>query len=266
MPNYTEITPEKSFAGHIRKFWLLDNSGSNIISPGKYALPNGCVTIAFISGNNARIDFEQHSINISPGIYLVGQISRKVAISLDAHTKAIMIQINPWVPSLFTNHPFDVLTDNLISLAYVNRKLYTAFSNIDLSDEKLVTNITYRELENLLYESTDSRLLQFVFNKLQFNPLKVQSKIADIALQAGYSKRHIEQKFNQLIGLPPKEVQQIFQLRSLISELNNNSPSLSQLAYKYGYFDQSHFIKSYYKRMLEQPAKFSNTNFILPLI
>ena len=266
MSKYFEVPAEKSFASYIRKFWLLDNSDNPIITPGKYALPNGCVTIAFISGNNLRVDFGQYIITIKPGIYLIGQISKKVAISLDPYAKAIMAQVNPWLPPLVTNHPFNEFTDNLISLEYINRNLHSAFSNIDLSNVKLVISTLYKELETYLYPSTDSRLLQFVFNELRSNPLKVQPRITEIALQTGYSTRHIEQKFKQLIGLSPKEIQQILQLRALINELsNNNGSSLSHLAHKYGYFDQSHFIKSYHKRMLEQPAKFDNTNFILPL-
>lgn len=266
MPEYSEIAVEEKFAEHIRKFWLLDNSGSALFSPGKHALPNGCVTIAFISGNNVRVDFEYHYLTLKPGIYLVGQISKKVAVSLYPYTKAIMAQLNPWMPSLITKLPFDELADNAVSLEHINKNLYSALNSIDISDEHLIVKHLYKELESYPDTSNDTRLLQFIFNKFQIDPLQPQLKVSEIALHTGFSVRYIEQKFKRFIGLSPKEMQEIVQLRSIINEMaGNHKPTLSHLAHKYGYFDQSHFIKSYYKRMLDQPAKFNPADYMLPL-
>ncbi|MDP9078453.1 MAG: helix-turn-helix domain-containing protein [Bacteroidota bacterium] len=266
MAGYTEIAAEESFAGYIRKFWLLDNSASPLISPGKYALPNGCVTIAFISGNSVSVDFEKHAITVKPGIYFIGQIRTKVAVSLEPYTKAIMAQLNPWTPSLITKAPLYELTDNIIPLADLNSNLYSALSKQDLSDEKLLITELYKALESHIYSSTDFALIRTIFNELNADPLKPPVKVSDIARKSGYSSRLIEQKFNHFIGLPPKEMQRILQLRALIDELvPGHKPTLSALAHKYGYFDQSHFIKSYHKIMLDQPRRFDPANFILPL-
>jgi AraC-like DNA-binding protein len=261
--NYTEINTEKIFADHIRKFWVLDNSAGPFISPGKYALPNGCVTIAFISGNGVTVDFEKHTTAVKPGIYIVGQISTKIAVSLAPHTKAIMAQLNPWMPSLITNFPFYQLTDNMVSLAEINKSLHAALLNVDLSDEKSLIETLYKELENYLYRSADSELMRMVFNDFTAEgPLK----IADIMRRTGYSARLMEQKFKQFIGPTPKEMQRILQLRILIDELVPvKKPALGTLAHKHGYFDQSHFIKSYHKIMLDQPKRFDAAHFILPL-
>ena len=266
MAKYIEIAVEKGFADYIRKFWLLDNSANPLISYGKYALPNGCVTIAFISGNGTMIDFEKHTVKVKPGIYFIGQISTKVAVSLEPYTKAIMVQLNPWTPSLITKYPFYELTNNVISLADINKDLYSALLNVNLSDEQLLLSKLYQELKYYLTWSSDFSLLRMVFNELSVDPLKPQVKIPEIARKSRYSPRLIEQKFNHFVGLSPKEMQRILQLRSLIDDLvPNHKTSLSALAYKHGYFDQSHFIKSYRKIMLDQPKRFNANQYILPL-
>jgi len=262
---YDEIAVERPLVDYIQKFWVLDNSHSPLLTEGKYALPNGCFTIALISGNGVVIENKDKITAVNAEIYLVGQISNRVKIAVRPYTKAIMVQLKPWAPALITNFPLHEATNQVIDFSLINKDMHTAFTGIDLSDKETVIRTFYREFANYLYPTNDSNFVRFVFHQLQTNTLNNPVRVSDIASLSGYSQRRVEQKFNQLIGLSPKEVQKILQLRVLINELSvPNSTTLSYLTHKYGYYDQSHFIKSYSKIMYDLPANFSAGNYILP--
>ena len=147
---YDEIAAEKALIDYIQKFWVLDNSQSPVLTQGKYALPNGCFTVAFISGNGVIIENKDRTTTVNAGMYFVGQISNKVKITIRPYTKAIMVQLKPWTPALFTNFPLHEATNQVIDFSLVNKDLHQAFKGADLSDERVVIRTFYQELANYL--------------------------------------------------------------------------------------------------------------------
>jgi AraC-like DNA-binding protein len=72
-------------------------------------------------------------------------------------------------------------------------------------------------------------------------------RIADLAENAVLSRRQFSRRFNERVGITPKSFAQIVKFRHVI-ELAYSATSLTDLALKGGYFDQSHFIKDFRKR------------------
>jgi AraC-like DNA-binding protein len=264
--NYKEIPSSGPIKSYIRKFWVLDHSNSQLYSDAKYALPNGCFTLAFISGAGLILESENRTSHINSGIFIVGQITKRLKVIVKPGSKAIMAQLAPWTPSLFTKLPLSELTGEFAALDLVNNSLYKAFSTIDISDENLLVQKVYHELENYFYETTDSCFIKTVVGMFMANLTDVPIKIADIASNTGYSKRYIEKKFSLHTGLSPKEMYSILRLRSVVNTLHGtgNKLSLTQLALEFGYFDQSHFIKAYTGIMDSLPGRFAVENYILP--
>ena len=267
MFNYKEITAAGSINNYIRKFWVLDHSTSPLYSDAKYALPNGCFTIAFISGGGVILESAEKKETITSGIYLIGQITKRLKVVVKPYSKAIMVQLPAWSPSLITKFPLSELTGQLVGFGMVNKALHKAFSNIDITDEHLLISRVYMELENYLYESHDSSFIKNTIRLFTANLTDTPLKISDIALNTGYSKRYVEKKFNLLTGLSPKEMYSILRMRSLVHTLHksDNEMSLTKLGFEFGYFDQSHFIKAYTNIMGSLPKKFSAQEYILPV-
>ncbi|KAA2241508.1 AraC family transcriptional regulator [Chitinophaga agrisoli] len=265
MFHYKEIPTPDPIQTYIRKFWVLDHSNSPLYSHAKYALPNGCLTLAFITGQGVLLEDGNKTINIKTGIYLIGQITRRLKVIIKPYSKAIMAQLNPWTPTLITKLPLSELTNHFATLNFVNKKLHKAFSAIDTSDENLLVKKIYHELESLFYETSDSSLIQNVINVFTASFPAKPVKMSDIAADTGYSKRYIEKKFNLHTGLSPKEMYSILRVRNIINALHRpNNKSLTQLALEFGYFDQSHFIKMYTGIMDSSPRRFETNDYILP--
>jgi AraC-like DNA-binding protein len=266
MFNYDEITIPGRISAHIRKFWILDNSSSLFSTAMKYALPNGCVTLAFITGEGLSLGYDKRILDIKEGAYFFGQITGRVQITVKPFTKAVMVQLAPWVASLFVKEAtLNELADNFAGLELVNKKLYRLLQNIDFSDESMLAMKICKILEEWQM-GTDHDLIRSVFYEFNTTPADKLLTISGIASKTGFSKRYIEKKFKHHVGLSPKEAYSIIKLRNLVGDLSSFSGqlSLTDLAYKYGYFDQAHFIRSYAKIMGDTPSKFSRQQYILP--
>ena len=83
-------------------------------------------------------------------------------------------------------------------------------------------------------------------------------KIKEVYEFLGISKSHLEQKFIQNIGLTAKEFAKIEKLNTFMINYGQyrDSMNLTQLTFKSGYYDQSHFIKDFRYFMDLSPRNF----------
>ena len=63
--------------------------------------------------------------------------------------------------------------------------------------------------------------------------------------EACLSQRQFERVFKEQIGFSAKSFMNIVRFKSLIDAYSKGRNSLTDLAYEYGYYDQSHFIKDF---------------------
>lgn len=265
MPTYREIATREPYQHAIGKFWILDHSLNPVSSSPQHALPNGCCTLAFISGNGISLTFTGKPVLLTAGIYLSGQITQKVSLVMQPYSKAIMVQLKPWVPAMMTNAPASWFTNDVVSLELVNSPLFQTMTKLKEADEALIIDQVYDAFTGSLQPNTDTHFIQWAFNHLQKGLIN-QETIADLVRRSGYSQRRMEQQFKHLIGPTAKEIQRILQLRQVVSELHHRSQTttLGELAYRYGYYDQAHFIRAYRRVLGELPSDFIAQNYLLP--
>lgn len=72
------------------------------------------------------------------------------------------------------------------------------------------------------------------------------------------SQRQIERLFNAHIGISPKKLSGIVKFRRSLNLLKNSELTLVEIAVTAGYFDQSHFHKTFKSFMGVTPDFFSN--------
>lgn len=263
---YNEIAASPAYSAYVQKFWTLDNHAGPFHTSSKFALPNGCCTLAFISGNGVVLSYGDGLVEMGSGIYLNGQITKRVGVSLKPHTKAIMAQVKPWLPPLLTEIPMSELVNAAISMEHFNRNLYQRLIDIDIADETVLIPEFYKCLDAYINFNTNDLFVQWAFRMLHKGVLTLDNNISDLAAASGYTQRRLEQKFKALVGPTAKEMQRILQLRQLIDELQHpvNDVNLSTLAARNGYYDQSHFIRSYQRIIAEAPSKFDRVDYLLP--
>lgn len=79
------------------------------------------------------------------------------------------------------------------------------------------------------------------------------------------SERTLERYFNLYIGTSPKKYVRLVQFRRTLHDLWAQQPSsLTDIAVKHGYYDQSHFIKSFKQYTGVTPSQFHQLNCLKP--
>lgn len=87
---------------------------------------------------------------------------------------------------------------------------------------------------------------------VQRGAVSVEALASDYCL----SKRHFERKFRTLTGFSPKLYSRIARFQSVFPELLTPTASLTDVAFKCGYYDQSHFIQEFREFSGFSPGEF----------
>lgn len=71
------------------------------------------------------------------------------------------------------------------------------------------------------------------------------TSIKELAAKSNLSVRQLERDFKVLSGFTPRLFSNLVRFRSLMEVVSTNPISMTELAYKYNYYDQSHFINEF---------------------
>jgi AraC-like DNA-binding protein len=267
MLKYLEMSPEHQLRSYVRKFWILDNSISGLPATIRYALPNTCFTLAFIWGNGLMVDFPDKAVHMTSGSYLVGELTTKIGVTVLPYTKAFMVQLNPWTAGILSKCSFHELTNQFAPIVDLNKALAQSIDDINILDNTGSKQQISKVLERFLYPTPASAFITSCFDLFHSHPTAIPFRVPNLSSPTGYTIRGIEKKFKQHVGLTPSQAFAIIKVRSVVNELivSSNQLSLTALAYKYGYTDQSHFTKTYSRIMESLPSKFDQRQYILPL-
>ncbi len=80
-------------------------------------------------------------------------------------------------------------------------------------------------------------------------------RVADLALGAALSVRHVQRLFHHYVGLTPKAVLRRYRMLDVVARLGADEP-LAQLAARYGWHDQSHLTRDFTALVGVPPAAY----------
>lgn len=114
---------------------------------------------------------------------------------------------------------------------------------------KTTTEIMERvehKLDQLVTDS-DKPTPSLIYQSMQYMyACKGNLSVADLADQVHFSERHLRRAFHRELGISPKEMLGIVRFQSILREFaSGDYSSLTDLAQKYGYYDQSHFTNTF---------------------
>ncbi len=86
-----------------------------------------------------------------------------------------------------------------------------------------------------------------------------QINVAQLAAKPGVSNRQLTRRFQQTVGLIPKEFARVSRFLHVLSLLSDNSShTLTETAMACGYFDQAHFNHEFREMAGMAPGEFFN--------
>lgn len=242
-------------------YYFSDNNQSNIYQYSM--LPIGRVQLLFqYETFVAHKTIKSKKWQDRPNIFIAGPFTKSYEMKLNSSSRILAITFRPTMFKYFSNIDISEIKNELINpkdiWGTIANELLDILSQLNSIEQKIVAIEDFLvKLYNNKKKSQISEILDYFFS---FNK---NVKISDFSKIANLSESRFRNKFREEIGLSPKEYQKLIRINNLSKMFISERTNLTNIAYRFGYFDQSHFIKEF-KSVTNQSPKiyFKNSRFL----
>lgn len=214
-------------------------------------IPDGYPEVIFHYGDPYEINvsgqWERQSLSL-----LAGQATRFFHLRNTGSARMFAIKLQPWtLHTLFRLNAADI-QDQVVPLPAT--ELWESLKQIAVSDQTFEQKCADSEVLILQQTWDHANLIQQAVQQiLAENGLLSVQELTD-ALNT--SQRTLERQFKLHVGLSPKRYCRIIRHAYIFQVVNEKPDNWAQVAYKAGYYDQTHFIKNFQEFTGEDPSKY----------
>ena len=231
---------------YIQCYWTLESSASDGDVSCRVT-PIGTIELMFHYKETFRVSKTGMSDFYQPNSFISGVSSSYVDVTANK-SGVIVVNFHPFGACHFFDFPMIDIENGIVDLSLIcpkelrviEDKLSSAadlHSRIIIIEEFLLKRLKEKKPEDLKLIREGIR---------QINISKGQVSSASLAEKLDIIPKQLERKFIAIIGKTPKQFIKIVRFNNVMNTLvKNPSGSLTNLAYDYGYFDQSHLIKEF---------------------
>jgi AraC-like DNA-binding protein len=260
MMRLQHIEPHHLLKNYIEKLWVFESNGRAPSSDMKLIVPNGCIklVIPFRNGLSGTIN-NWHHLSNENSITLIGMtdVPSIVDVQANAPSGTIGLQFSPMGAYRFFQISQSEIRNQIHPLADVlgkiAKELEEQISNEESIKEKIILLQQFL-LKQLVRQNSDD-ILDFCIQKIALTKGRVTIK--ELEKETGFSSRWLNIKFQEKVGISPKNLSSIIRFQQFYKSWAKCSESnfFKNEFYDY-YYDQSHFIKDFKRFTGVPPAKF----------
>ncbi len=207
-------------------------------------LPNTAITIAFrLSGQvNDMVDGQKSKLPLS---LISGLRKSNRMINYTKNASNLIVLFREGAAVHFIEEPLNELTGQSLSLDVLK-----GYDQVFVLEEQLNnTNDHFRQialveqflLSHISNHKSDSLIVKALNIIQQYDGTLKMKELADVLC---ISQDAFEKRFRRQVGTSPKQFAYLVRMKSII-EAGFTTQTLSEKAFKAGYYDQSHFIKDF---------------------
>ncbi|RPE08920.1 AraC family transcriptional regulator [Chitinophaga lutea] len=244
--NYQTFQPRSALQSVIKCFWTLEVPAEE--SSRQRILPDGCIEMFFLLGDDVKRITGENEFIIQPRAMVIGQITEPFFVEPAGYVNSFAIRFYPYSFANFVSVPVSSLAnkETPIGLLFgeepakeLEQKIIHAtdtIKRIKIAEDFL--------LKRLKEESTIDGIVKSTIDAMLATR---GSTPINVLLKEDLSKRRqLERKFLKQIGMSPKQLGKIIRLQAALKMmLNQQSGSLTSIAYENEYYDQAHFTKDF---------------------
>jgi len=216
-------------------------------------LPDTAAVIAFrFQGNGLR----QGALDL-PRTFVSGLYDAARTLDRPANTSVLVARFTETGIHAFLREPIDRLFGTTAALDHFFLRSQVGLVEEQLAEKRpnsdrilVVQNFL---LDRLRGEPPSDGLVAALIEQIKH--AKGMIRIAPLVRATGLSQSAIERRFRRVLGISPKGFASIVRLRRTL-QLQGQVRNLTDLAYRAGYSDQSHFIKDFRRFTSRSPMDF----------
>ncbi|MDQ8733927.1 helix-turn-helix transcriptional regulator [Paenibacillus sp. LHD-38] len=234
---YREFLPSKGLEPYVACYWTVDSYASDNNKLHRI-IPDGCVDIIF----------DLRALSLSKGAIVAGLMTTFETINLTTNYSLFGIRFFSDKVRQFLRYPVSELTGYNVFLEDIwGREAELIVDEVQSANgvSEMMERVELKLLKVLLNNETQSdQLLQSSMHYMIASQGMIS--IRNLAEKLSYSERNVRRTFQKELGVSPKELLGIIRFQCLLQELNKGTLShFTDIAVKYGYYDQPHFIHNF---------------------
>jgi AraC-like DNA-binding protein len=242
--NFRLIQPAASLSMYIKHYWFLEMEACEAV--GERVIPTGYVELTFHFANHLLK--RKRTDELQPGIILCGQKTDFFDVLPTGKISMLSIQFFPHSAGLFFDLPINEMANETLDLKDLigvsARELEEQIDDLPTLEEK-VEHIEHFLLLRLSLKTNDA-WTRISHNIRLINQSNGMIKPDQLASEACLSRKQHERIFKEMVGLSPKQFLKVIRFQyTLYAHQHYPVESLTELAYRCGYYDQSHMINDF---------------------
>jgi len=256
--NYQTFQPHPDLESFVKCYWTLEVPAQKDVQR-QLIIPDGCIEIIFILGGDIKRYASEDEFIIQPREMVLGQITEPFYIEPTGYVNSFAVRFYPYGIANFIPTPIKKLANKETPL------------------ELLFGKETSKQLGQKIIRATDTKKRVKIIENFFLDRLNDTATIDNIVkttidtifstrgstpinaiLRDDLSKRRqLERKFIRQIGISPKQLGKVIRLQTALKMLlNQQSETLTAIAYESEYYDQAHFIKDFREFTGTTPKEF----------
>lgn len=257
--NFRLIKPRVALSAFVRHYWFLEMEAGEGLGVAQRVVPNGYVELTFHFADKLRK--VKTTEELQPNIIISGQKTGFFDVIPTGKTSMLSVQFFPHSAGLFFDIPINELADETIDLreiaGWAADELEDRLCYCDGIDNKVA--LIEQFLEARLSERNIYDQQRIAHNIALINTFNGQLTVDELAADACLSRKQHERVFKKMVGLSPKQFLKVIRFQyALLAHQQHSNESMTELAYRCGYYDQSHMISDFRELSGITPGQYFN--------
>ena len=257
---FRHIEPHFLLKSYIEKMWLFESSGKIPVDDMKLVVPNGNLklTVSYQNGIIAAVNGKTFASK-EHDITLTGLVDVPVILDVDENvtTETIGIEFNPRGAYRFFHFKLNDIQNQIYPLGDIlgntGKRLTEQIINTTSAQEKII--LLQQFLLKQLSSQNEDLIFEYCIKKIAAS--KGRIPIKELEKKTGYTSRWLNMKFNDKLGVSPKNFASIIRFKQYYQTfINHDEKSFFKNDFYELYYDQSHFIKDFKRFTGLPPTKF----------
>jgi AraC-like DNA-binding protein len=205
-------------------------------------VPDWRVELIFHAGARFRRHHPNGRYELQPRMILAGQMLTPIALPHTGSASVAAIRLRPSAVKTVIGYNAGEVTSRVLDLADVLPAARSVVEQLaEARDDRARILILEAWLTSVVHLQPRREVDQAVEVILGSGGA---GQLATVASQAGVSLRHLERRFADEVGLPPKAFARIVRLQRALRQIRDGA-ALGEAALACGYFDQAHMTRDF---------------------
>jgi AraC-like DNA-binding protein len=244
---YTESAPPPALASIVRCVWRLDGHARDLDDAIQPVLPDGCPELVVHLGDAFERLHQDGTLERQPAVLVAGQLTGQLSLRATGRIAVVGVRFHPDGAAALLRVPQHELAGLTVGVDEVPGPLSRALG--DVRDSTGSTSVAQSAILDRLSAHApaapvDARVrcaVEIIGRQRGRVP------IDRLARHVGLTRRHLERRFQLLVGMSPKRLARIARFQHALRMLRSLDAGQrgTRTAIECGYADQAHFVREF---------------------